>query len=56
MRIETYLKIGQIVGVLFMAAGVAACQMDKIESTPTFFMVGGLLYAVCRLAGWLRAK
>ena len=49
----TALKLGQIGGVLVMAAGVAACQMNNIESTPFLMLVGGVMYGGCRLAAWL---
>lgn len=50
------LKVGQVVGVLVMAAGVAACQMGSIENTPILMIIGGLLYGGCRLAAWFSSK
>jgi hypothetical protein len=53
MNKELALKLGQIVGVCFLIAGVAACNMDRIESTPLLMLVGGVIYGGCRLAAWL---
>lgn len=55
MRTETYLKLGQIAGALLLAAGVASCTLREGPMT-LFFLIGGLLYAGCRLAVWLRRR
>lgn len=49
-------KLGQIGGACFLIAGVAACNMNKIENTPFLMLIGGLLYGGCRMAAWLTAK
>ena len=49
-------KLGQVAGALFMAAGVAACQMREHGAMPTLFLIGGLLYGGCRLTAWLTDK
>lgn len=56
MTLNTALKLGQILGALLMAAGVAACAMDQIERTPMLLLLGGLVYGGCRLTAWLRQK
>jgi hypothetical protein len=56
MNTQTMLKLGQIVGALLMAAGVASCSMGKIETSPIFFLLGGILYGACRLSAWLSKK
>jgi hypothetical protein len=51
------LKVGQIAGVLLLAAGVASCQLRAEPGTMSLlFIFGGALYAGCRLASWLRRK
>lgn len=54
MRVDTVLKLGQIAGVLMLAAGVTACQLQDDEAMPGLFLLGFLLYAGCRVAHWLR--
>ena len=56
MSTSTLLKLGQVAGVLLLAAGVASCQMatDGGRGTPLLFLAGGLLYGGCRLWAWLR--
>lgn len=54
MKVTTLLKLGQIGGVLLLAAGVAACTISHSGFTE-FFLIGGALYASCRLAAWLRS-
>jgi hypothetical protein len=56
MSKELLLKLGQIVGVCFLIAGVASCQMNEIERTPILMLIGGLMYGGCRLAAWLAPK
>jgi hypothetical protein len=55
MRTETYLKLGQVAGALLMAAGVTSCSLHG-DSTALLFILGGGLYAGCRLAAWLRRR
>jgi hypothetical protein len=55
MRTETILKLGHIAGALLMAAGVTSCTM-RAGPMALLFIAGGLLYAGCRLAAWLRRK
>lgn len=50
------LKLGQIAGAVFMIAGVASCQMGKIETTPFLMLAGGVIYGGCRMTQWLRKK
>lgn len=55
MTTSTLLKLGQIAGVLLLAAGVASYIMNK--TIPTYwFLSGAMLYGGCRLAAWLRSK
>jgi hypothetical protein len=56
MNTTTALKLGQIAGALILSAGVAACVQKQIEYTPGLIMIGGLLYAGCRIAAWLKQK
>jgi len=51
----TALKLGQIAGVLLLAAGVTSCTLTHSGFT-AFFLIGGLLYGGCRMAAWLREK
>ena len=55
MTRRTRLKLGQIAGVLLLAAGVASCSL-KSSSFTILFILGGALYGGCRLAAWLRKK
>ncbi len=48
------LKIGQVLGVLLMAAGVA-CVLLGVVGGGAAFVLGGLVYAGCRLTAWLRS-
>lgn len=55
MTFSTTMKLGQIVGALLLAGGVASCQLRSDPSTMSvMFLAGALLYGGCRLAAWLR--
>lgn len=53
MSLRLILKLIQIVGVFFMIAGVASCQMGTIENTPILMLIGAILYGGGRLSAWL---
>lgn len=53
MSKEMLFKLGQITGACFMIAGVASCQMGKIEATPLLMLIGGVIYGGSRIAAWL---
>lgn len=54
MNLTLALKLGQVAGALFLAAGVASCSL---KSDPGWlFLIGTFLYAGCRLAVWLGKK
>ena len=53
MTLNTVLKLGQVVGALLLAAGVASCSM-KSAGFAGFFIAGAVVYGGCRLALWLR--
>lgn len=55
MNFTLAMKLGQILGVLLMAASVAACQMKHIEYSPGLLMLGGIIFAGCKLAAWLKS-
>ena len=56
MRTETMLKLGQILGFLLMAAGVAVYVMNDRQGFSELMAIGLLVFAVCRLTAWLREK
>ena len=56
MTSTTMLKLGQIAGAVFMIAGVAACQMGKIQSTPFLMLAGGVIYGGCCMTQWMLNK
>ena len=57
MKNRKWLKVGQVAGVLFMAAGVMAFQLRDddawLRAMPILFLVGILLYGGCRVTAWL---
>lgn len=55
---ETLLQWGQLLGALVVAAGAAACNLDRIESTPMLMIVGIVLYCGCWIGAlvWPRDK
>lgn len=55
MTLRTALKLGQIAGVLLLAAGVTSCSLHR-EGFTLFFVLGALIYGGCRIAAWLREK
>lgn len=56
MRTETWLKLGQILGFVLMAASVAVFVMNEKQGFSELMLLGALVYAGCRMATWLRAK
>jgi hypothetical protein len=52
------LKLGQIAGVLMMSGGVAAYLMGggQGRAFAQLLLWGAVLYGVCSLTAWLRAK
>ena len=48
-------KLGQVAGVLLMAAGVAMFLL-RSGNFASALLWGAVLYAVCRLVPWLKAK
>lgn len=53
MSKELIFKLGQIVGVCLLIAGVASCQMRSEVNYPMLFLLGGLIYGGFRMAAWL---
>ena len=56
MRIETWLKLGQILGFTLMASGVGVYVMNDRQGFSALMLLGGLIYASCRMVAWLREK
>jgi hypothetical protein len=56
MNKELIFKLGQIAGACLLIAGVAACSMGNIESTPRLMLLGGVIYGGFRMAAWLSPK
>jgi hypothetical protein len=58
MRIQTAFKLGQIGGVLVMGTGVALFSIGGhgVLTPLRLLVLGGLVYAGCRIALWLREK
>lgn len=51
------LKLGQIAGVLLMAAGIAAHVMRADAMLmPTLIVLGLIIFVACRLVSWLAGK
>lgn len=54
---STALKLGQVAGVLLMAAGVMAFQLRAddawLRAMPILFLLGIILFGGCRLFAWL---
>ena len=61
MRIETWLKLGQILGFVLLAGSFAVfvlmgnrVDVDRAMLMVVLLTLGILIYAGCRMAAWLR--
>lgn len=55
MTFATVMKLGQIVGAVLLAAGVASCSLrTDAQAMSWLFLAGGAVYGGCRLAAWLK--
>jgi hypothetical protein len=56
MSQQTAFKVCQVLGALFMAAGVTSCQLRADQYTSVLFLAGAVLFSVGRLAAWFNRR